>query len=154
MPLDFLGSGDESQPIFGNKPQASSNCRASFRSLAQLFSSQRWDASNLHSSSTRDWCQDVPLEHPSSSHCDKMLQGEGGAREGWTLQAGRMESMGTLHTSFPFRLCLGCGGDAAVVQRRQRSACRALLLNEKGNFSHILQAASFSPAANINPLCT
>lgn len=62
--------------------------------------------------------------------------------------------MGTSYMSFPFRVCPRCGGDTAVVQRRQRSTCRLLLLNEKGNFSHILQAASFTPAANINPLRT
>lgn len=34
------------------------------------------------------------------------------------------------------------------------SVCHPPLLNEKGNFSPILPAASFTPAANINPFCT
>lgn len=153
MPLDSPSSGGESQPIFGNKPQASSNCRASFRSLAQLSSSQRWDVSNLHGGSAVDRCLQLPLGHPSGSHGDRVLHGDGGAREGWRLQGGRMESTGTSHTSLPFRLCPGCGADTAVVQRRQRSVSCPALLNEKSNFSHTLHAASFTPAANINPFC-
>lgn len=139
-PVNSPGSGNESQPVLGNKPQASSNCRGSCRSLASCAQLRR----KMRATSV------VAPPWADGSCWDQELQGKVGPWEGWRSQGRRMERVVTLHTSFSSRICMG---DVAVVQRRQRSPLAAATQQERQFFSDP-STASFTQAANINPSCT
>lgn len=131
-PANSLGSGNESQPVLGNKPQASSNCRGSCRSLASCAQLRgRMQATSV-----------VAPPWTDGSCWDQELQGEAGPWEGWRSQGRRVESMVTLHTSFSSRLCLGhercccCPKKAKECVVRCHAARKAIFLRSFNSIFH------------------